>query len=54
MNNIPIAVQQMIENALNDSNPEYVRFNNYNMLLNVKESCESAINKYDKKSKFKR
>lgn len=47
--NIPVAVKQLGDNALDKSNRSDVRFNYVQTLRTIKEYCEYIINKYEGK-----
>ena len=48
--NIPIAVKQIAENALDKTQRKDVRFNYAQTLENIKEFCEAALNQYNGKT----
>lgn len=49
----PPAVRQLIENLLSSSNPEYIRLNHLMMLRNIRDCCQSAIEKYERQNIIK-
>jgi hypothetical protein len=54
MNNIPVLIQQLAENALDTKNPEHIRYNYMVALESVRNYCDTAIAQYNKKNKAKR
>ena len=44
---LPVAIQQIIENLNDKSNPEHIRFNYFNNLKNIRDACNDAITKYE-------
>lgn len=54
MNNIPILIQQLGENALDTKTPEHIRYNYVLSLENIRNYCDKTISAYNKKSKAKR
>jgi len=54
MNNIPVLIQQMAENALDTKTPEHIRYNHMIALENVRKYCDNILMQYNKKTKVKR
>lgn len=52
--NIPVLIQQISENALDQKNPEHIRFNHIVALENIRNHCDKVIAQYNKKAKAKR
>jgi len=50
MNNIPVLIQQLAENALNTKSPEHIRYNYMVALERVRDYCDSALKQYNKKN----
>lgn len=48
---VPIAVEQIRDNMLSQSNNMTARFNYYQSMLNIKEYAERACFEYERKQK---
>jgi len=52
--NIPVLIQQLTENALDQKVPEHIRFNHIVVLENIRNHCDKVIAQYNQKAKAKR
>jgi hypothetical protein len=50
MNNIPVLIQQLAENALDTKQPEHIRYNYMVALESVRNYCDTVLNQYNKKN----
>jgi hypothetical protein len=48
-NSVPIIVQQMVSNLSDKSLSTNVKFNNAQMVRNIRDYCDLALTDYDKK-----
>jgi len=49
INQLPVIVQQTIENLKDESIPQNIRFNYLQNLENIRDCCDTAIKAYHKK-----
>lgn len=52
--NIPVLIQQLTENALDQKIPEHIRFNYIISLETIRDHCDKVIAQYNQKAKAKR
>jgi len=52
--NIPVLIQQLTENALDQKVPEHIRFNYIISLETIRDHCDKVIAQYNQKAKAKR
>jgi hypothetical protein len=51
LNNIPVLIQQLAENALDLKTPEHIRYNYMISLENIRAYCDKTLREYNDKSK---
>lgn len=51
LNNIPVLIQQLGENALDTKTPEHIRYNYMISLENIRAYCTRVLNEYNEKGK---
>lgn len=51
LNNIPVLIQQIGENALDTKTPEHIRYNYMISLENIRAYCDKTLREYNDKSK---
>lgn len=50
-NAVPVIVQQTVETMIDKNTPANIKFNNSQVIRNIRDYCDLALQQYEKQSK---